>query len=259
MSLADALALGTCARNVVLLGDPQQLGQVSQGIHPEGAAASVLEHLLGGEDTVPPDRGLFLSRTWRMHPDVCRFISETSYEGRLHSVPACAAAADRLARPRGDGAALAAGRARGEPRLVDRGGRPDRRRARAADRRDVHRPRRARAPPRLGRRARRDAVQRAGALPAQAARPARADRHGRQVPGAGGAGRLLLDGDVERRRPAAQPRVPVLAQPPERRDLARAVAGGAGREPEAARDPLPHDRADADGERALPVRGGSSG
>ncbi len=89
VSLADALALGTCARNVVLLGDPQQLSQVSQGIHPEGASASVLEHLLGGEDTVPADRGLFLSRTWRMHPGVCRFISETSYEGRLHSVPEC--------------------------------------------------------------------------------------------------------------------------------------------------------------------------
>ncbi len=89
VSLADALAVGTCARNVVLLGDPQQLGQVSQGIHPEGAAASVLVHLLGDEDTVPPERGLFLSRTWRMHPEVCRFISETSYEGRLHAVPAC--------------------------------------------------------------------------------------------------------------------------------------------------------------------------
>ncbi|HEY3181500.1 MAG TPA: TM0106 family RecB-like putative nuclease [Gaiellaceae bacterium] len=89
VSLADALALATCAPNVVLLGDPQQLSQVSQGIHPAGAAASVLEHLLVGEDTVPPDRGLFLSRTWRMHPDVCRFISETSYQGRLHAVPAC--------------------------------------------------------------------------------------------------------------------------------------------------------------------------
>ncbi|HUK44037.1 MAG TPA: TM0106 family RecB-like putative nuclease [Gaiellaceae bacterium] len=90
VSLADALAVGTCARNIVLLGDPQQLAQVSQGIHPPGAQASVLEHLLGGADTVPPYRGLFLSRTWRMHPDVCRFISETSYDGRLHSVEACA-------------------------------------------------------------------------------------------------------------------------------------------------------------------------
>jgi uncharacterized protein len=90
VSLADALAVGTSARNVLLLGDPQQLAQVSQGIHPPGAQASALEHLLDGADTVPPDRGLFLSRTWRMHPDVCRFISETSYDGRLHSVEGCA-------------------------------------------------------------------------------------------------------------------------------------------------------------------------
>ena len=80
------MAAGTCARNVVLLGDQQQLAQVSQGIHPEGAAASVLEHLLGGEDTVPPERGLFLSRTWRMNAAICRFVSEMSYEGRLHPV-----------------------------------------------------------------------------------------------------------------------------------------------------------------------------
>jgi predicted RecB family nuclease len=89
-SLADALAVGTCARNVVFLGDPQQLAQVSQGIHPPGAESSVLEHLLDDADTVPPERGLFLSRTWRMHPDVCRFVSETSYDGRLHSVDPCA-------------------------------------------------------------------------------------------------------------------------------------------------------------------------
>ncbi len=89
LSLADALAAGTCARNIVLLGDQQQLAQVSQGIHPEGAAASVLEHLLDGEDTVPPERGLFLSRTWRMNAAICRFVSEMSYEGRLHPVPEC--------------------------------------------------------------------------------------------------------------------------------------------------------------------------
>jgi uncharacterized protein len=89
VSLADALAVSTSARNLVLLGDPQQLGQVSQGIHPDGAAVSVLEHLLGEHDTVPPDRGLFLSTSWRMHPGVCCFISETSYDGRLHSQPDC--------------------------------------------------------------------------------------------------------------------------------------------------------------------------
>ena len=45
------------ARSVVLLGDPQQLAHVSQGTHPRGAGASVLEHLLGDAPTVPPDRG----------------------------------------------------------------------------------------------------------------------------------------------------------------------------------------------------------
>ncbi|MBD0349280.1 MAG: AAA family ATPase, partial [Thermoleophilia bacterium] len=90
VSLADALAMGTCARNVVLLGDPQQLAQVSQGTHPKGTDASVLEHLLGDEDTIPADRGLFLGFTWRMHPDVAAFVSETSYEGRLHAAERCA-------------------------------------------------------------------------------------------------------------------------------------------------------------------------
>jgi len=83
VSLADALAMGTCARNLVLLGDPNQLGQVLQGSHPEGASASVLEHLLGEEGTIPEDRGIFLERTFRLHPDVCRYISEAFYEGRL--------------------------------------------------------------------------------------------------------------------------------------------------------------------------------
>src|SRR5919109_733626 len=90
-SLADALAMGTCARNLVLLGDPQQLAQVSQGTHPEGAGASALKHVLAGEDTIPPERGLFLSITWRMHPDVSRFVSAVSYEGRLESAPETAA------------------------------------------------------------------------------------------------------------------------------------------------------------------------
>src|SRR5205807_393987 len=65
MSLADALAMGTATRNVVLVGDPLQLAQVSQGTHPPGTEASVLEHLLGEHATIPPDRGVFLERTRR--------------------------------------------------------------------------------------------------------------------------------------------------------------------------------------------------
>ena len=85
MSLADTLAMGTAARNVILLGDPLQLAQVSQGLHPEGSGVSVLEHLLGTAATIPEDRGVFLERSYRMHPDVCAFISEIVYAGRLHA------------------------------------------------------------------------------------------------------------------------------------------------------------------------------
>jgi predicted RecB family nuclease len=83
VSLADALAMGTCARNVVLVGDPQQLAQVIQGTHPAGTEASVLTWLLGDHATIPPDRGLFLECTYRLHPDVCGYISDEFYEGRL--------------------------------------------------------------------------------------------------------------------------------------------------------------------------------
>jgi superfamily I DNA and/or RNA helicase len=68
---------------VILLGDPLQLAQVSQGTHPERTGLSVLEHLLGEAATIPPERGVFLTRTRRMHPDVCRFVSEIVYDGRL--------------------------------------------------------------------------------------------------------------------------------------------------------------------------------
>jgi predicted RecB family nuclease len=85
VSLADVLAMGTSARNLILLGDPLQLAQVSQGVHPPGTGLSVLEHLLGEAATIPEDRGLFLESSFRMHPDVCGFISEIVYADRLYS------------------------------------------------------------------------------------------------------------------------------------------------------------------------------
>jgi uncharacterized protein len=86
VSLADVLAIGTSARSVILLGDPLQLAQVTQGLHPDGSGASALEHLLGTQQTIDESHGLFLEQTWRMHPDVCRFISDAFYDSRLHSV-----------------------------------------------------------------------------------------------------------------------------------------------------------------------------
>ena len=88
-SLADTVAVGTAARNIVLLGDPQQLPHVTQSPHPDGSGCSVLEHLLQGAATVAEDRGIFLANSWRMHPDICRFVSELSYDGRLASAECC--------------------------------------------------------------------------------------------------------------------------------------------------------------------------
>jgi predicted RecB family nuclease len=91
LALADAVAASGSAQNVILLGDPLQLAQVSKAIHPDGAGASVLEHLLDGATTIAPDRGVFLAETRRMHPAVCQFVSTQFYEGRLSSHDGCAA------------------------------------------------------------------------------------------------------------------------------------------------------------------------
>ena len=87
MSLANVVAMSGAARSLVLLGDPNQLPQVTKGRHPEGAGASALEHVLDGLDTIPKDKGLFLEKTWRLQPDLCRYISEAFYEGRLEPHP----------------------------------------------------------------------------------------------------------------------------------------------------------------------------
>ncbi|MEW2481735.1 TM0106 family RecB-like putative nuclease [Mycobacterium sp. NPDC049093] len=90
LSLADALAASRTAHNLILLGDPLQLPQVAQASHPRDSGRSVLEHVVGEDVTLANDRGVFLSTTWRMHPDVCAFISEQIYEGRLTYHPNCA-------------------------------------------------------------------------------------------------------------------------------------------------------------------------
>jgi uncharacterized protein len=90
LALADALAAANAARNLILLGDPLQLKQVSQAEHPDRSGASVLEHVLGEHATIPPSEGVFISVTRRMHPSVCRFISDQIYEGRLTSHESCA-------------------------------------------------------------------------------------------------------------------------------------------------------------------------
>ena len=83
ISLANVVAMSTSAASIVLLGDPQQLDQPMQGSHPPGADRSALAHVLAGSATIPPDRGLFLETTWRLHPALCAFTSEVFYDDRL--------------------------------------------------------------------------------------------------------------------------------------------------------------------------------
>lgn len=87
MSLVDVLAVSQAAKNLVLLGDPQQLTSPLQGTHPPGTDVSALNHLLGDHDTMPEDKGLFLAETWRLAPPICDFTSEVFYEGKLKPRP----------------------------------------------------------------------------------------------------------------------------------------------------------------------------
>lgn len=110
--LANAVAMARCAKNLVLLGDQMQLEQPVQGSHPGDAGMSALQYALKDSAAskpdapvyhavVPPELGLFLGESRRMHPHVCRFISDSIYESRLHSHADCTQ--QRIALPQGWG------------------------------------------------------------------------------------------------------------------------------------------------------------
>ena len=90
LSLADTLGASLSANNVVLVGDPQQLKQPTKAAHPGQSGLSGLEYINQDADVVPPDYGVLLRTTRRMHPNITSFISEQVYEGKLHSEDACA-------------------------------------------------------------------------------------------------------------------------------------------------------------------------
>jgi uncharacterized protein len=85
VALANVVAAGAAARNLVLVGDPMQLAQPVQGRHPGQSAASGLAYILDGHATVPPGRGIFLPVSRRLHPLICAYVSDLVYEGRLKS------------------------------------------------------------------------------------------------------------------------------------------------------------------------------
>lgn len=90
-SLASTIAVSVAATRLLLLGDPQQLPQVSQGTHPEPVDTSALGWIMDGAAVIGDDRGYFLAQTRRMRPEVAEPVSQLSYDGKLAAHPTTAA------------------------------------------------------------------------------------------------------------------------------------------------------------------------
>ena len=86
VSVANLIAMSRSTKNIILMGDQMQLGQPSQGSHPEDSGLSILDYLLHKTPTIDESKGIFLGTTYRMHSAVNRFISDAIYEGKLKSV-----------------------------------------------------------------------------------------------------------------------------------------------------------------------------
>lgn len=84
-SLADTIAVSRAASRLLLLGDPQQLSQVSQALHPEPVDRAALSWLAHGHDTLPAELGHFLARTYRMRPELTEVVSHLAYDDRLEA------------------------------------------------------------------------------------------------------------------------------------------------------------------------------
>lgn len=85
VSVANLIAMSLATHNIILMGDQMQLGQPSQGSHPEESGLSILDYLLHTTPTIPESMGVFLGTTYRMHPAINQFISDAIYEGKLET------------------------------------------------------------------------------------------------------------------------------------------------------------------------------
>lgn len=86
-ALADTIAVSQAGPRLLLLGDPQQLPQVSQARHPAPVQQAALDWLSDGHDTLPTDLGYFLDTTYRMRPELAEVSSHLSYDDRLDADP----------------------------------------------------------------------------------------------------------------------------------------------------------------------------
>ena len=88
VSLSNLLYLCRVARNILLVGDQQQLSQPNRAAHPEDSGLSCLDYVMADHAVVPPDRGVFLATSWRMPPALTSVVSELFYEGQLQAAAA---------------------------------------------------------------------------------------------------------------------------------------------------------------------------
>ena len=86
-ALANTLIVSSMAKKTLMLGDPQQLEQVSQALHIYPVDKSALGHILKDHKTIPDELGYFLSKTYRMHSKLTKPVSILQYENRLKSAP----------------------------------------------------------------------------------------------------------------------------------------------------------------------------
>ena len=98
-SLTNTVAAARAARSLLLLGDPQQLPQVSTGVHPYPVDVSALGWLSDGAAALDPRFGYFLGESWRMDSALCERVSWLSYDGALASAVATAGRALRGVEP----------------------------------------------------------------------------------------------------------------------------------------------------------------
>lgn len=86
VSLANLVGMSSSTDNLILMGDQMQLSQPTIGTHPENTGLSSLSYLLRDKPTIPPDIGILLPNTYRLHPDICNFVSKNVYEGRISAI-----------------------------------------------------------------------------------------------------------------------------------------------------------------------------
>lgn len=82
-TVADMVSVGQSAKNIILIGDQNQLGNPTEGSHAGDSAKSILKFLLDDLEVIPEDKGIFLNTTYRMHPNINSFVSDNFYEGKL--------------------------------------------------------------------------------------------------------------------------------------------------------------------------------